>query len=78
MNAPKQHWQAVWIAQRFLQDQQQAGRSGSFPAALAKHSGMSRLEAELALRLCVAYKVAIYRRDGRFFYKDPFVKGVAA
>jgi hypothetical protein len=69
---------AVWLAHQFLkastpsESNDWAGRAGIFPAHLAQHSGMTRLESELALQsLCLFNPaMAIRRRDGRFFLTE--------
>ncbi len=57
---------AIWYAREFLQN---TLRNGVFPAYLAKALGMTRLEAELTLRLLVARGMAIRRHDGRYYHK---------
>jgi len=50
---------------------------GTTPAEVAKWSGMTKLEAELALKLVVQMGHARRRRDGRFFYAEPPKEQVA-
>ena len=58
---------AIWLAMRFLDKLDSEARSGCYPAALAHDSGMSKLEAQLALRMCVENGYAVRRSDGRYF-----------
>jgi hypothetical protein len=58
---------AIWLAMRFLEKVSREGRSACYPAALAQHDGMSKLEAQLALRMCVEIGFAVRRNDGRYF-----------
>lgn len=58
---------AIWLACRFLEKLASDGRNGCYPAALAQTTGMSKLEAQLALRMCVEVGIAVRRSDGRFF-----------
>jgi len=59
---------AIWLAMRFLDELFSAGSNhGCFPSDLARYSGMTRLEAALALRMAVEIGYALRRDDGRFF-----------
>lgn len=58
---------AIWLACRFLDKLAGEARNGCYPAALAQYSGMSRLAAQLALRMCVEIGFAVRRNDGRYF-----------
>jgi hypothetical protein len=57
---------AIWLATRFLDERAQLG-CGCFPSDLARYAGMTRLEAQLALRMAVEIGCAVRRHDGRFF-----------
>jgi hypothetical protein len=57
---------AIWLAMRFLEKRWNQGR-GCFPADLANDSGMTRLEAQLALLMVVEIGEAVRNNDGRFF-----------
>jgi hypothetical protein len=58
---------AIWLALRFVNKMDSEGRSGFYPAALSQDSGLSKLEAQLALRMCVEIGYAVRRDDGRYF-----------
>jgi hypothetical protein len=63
---------AVWIALQFFKKKNPGMYAfhGVFPLDLAKDSGMTRLESELALRLLVKDEMALRRKDGRFFLTE--------
>jgi hypothetical protein len=65
---------AIWLATRFLDELAVDGRNGCFPADLARKSGMTKLEAQLALRMAVEIGFAVRRRDGRFYKKTERTK----
>lgn len=58
---------AIWLAMQFLGELARDRGKGCFPADLARHTGMIRLEAQLALRMAVEVGCAVRRSDGRFF-----------
>jgi hypothetical protein len=58
---------AIWLACRFLDKLVSEGRNGCYPAAFAHYDGLSKLEAQLALRMCVEIGFAVRRSDGRYF-----------
>jgi hypothetical protein len=58
---------AIWLAMRFLDRMDADTHRGFYPSALAYDSGMSKLEAQLALRMCVEIGVAVRRNYGRYF-----------
>lgn len=60
---------AVWLAFQFFKKKNLGMYAfhGVFPADLAKDSGMTRLESELALRCLVNDGIAQRRKDGRYF-----------
>lgn len=63
---------AEWLAFQFFKKKNPGMYAfhGVFPADLAKDSGMTRLESELALR-CLEYAgMAQRRRDGRYFLTE--------
>lgn len=68
---------AEWLAFQFFKKKNPGMYAfhGVFPADLAKDSGMTRLESELALRMLVEHGIASRRRDGRFFLTK---KGMAS
>ncbi len=49
----------------FLEHGAAIGCKGSYPAEVARYLRITRLEAELALRMAVEMGVATRRRDGR-------------
>jgi hypothetical protein len=58
---------AIWIATRYLDLLVEWGSNGCYPSHLARYSGMTKLEAQLALRMAVEIGFAVRRSDGRFF-----------
>jgi hypothetical protein len=63
---------AVWLAHRFLKKKNPGMYAfhGVFPLDLAKDSGMTRLESELALRCLEKDGITSYRKDGRYFLTE--------
>jgi hypothetical protein len=63
---------AIWLAMRFLDRLAVAdsGCGGCYPAALAHYSGLSKLEAHLALRVCVYVGYAVRRNHGRYYKEE--------
>jgi hypothetical protein len=76
---------AIWVAYEYLKSkvifstaksavgegQPLVITGGTTPAEVAKWSGMTKLEADLALKLVVERGHARRRLDGRFFYAEP-------
>jgi hypothetical protein len=73
-NPPTNHNNAIWLAIQYCKFHR---FSYVFPAQLARWAGMTWLEACLALRMGVEYKILSYRRDGRFCYDNSKEQGVA-
>jgi hypothetical protein len=70
---------AIWIAYEYLKSKVFFSpdgtpfviSGGTTPSEVAKSSGMTRLESELALRLVVEQGHARRRKDGRYLYAEP-------